>query len=70
MLKTKLIYASTENYGKPNSVYRDIDFNINKFIDEENIDESNLIDIKYSLIGYFHNEEGQLEGSALIVYRK
>lgn len=72
MIRTKVIYASFENYGTESQIHHSIDANINKFIEEEQIDENRLIDIKYAPVGFFqeNNGEGELEGSALIIYKK
>ncbi|MCA1027016.1 sporulation protein Cse60 [Cytobacillus kochii] len=71
MIKTKKITATHTNYGRSDGKYIPLDENINLFLKENNIDDFHLVDIKYAPVGFFQggNGEGQLEGSALIIYK-
>lgn len=71
MIKTKLIYALAERQeGTTTYKITPIDEVINAFMIENNINEDKLIDIKFSSIGYFQESgEGEIENSALIVYK-
>lgn len=72
MIKVKQLFGRHENYGTSNHKYIHLDEVINQFIQENNIKDNKLIDIKYAPVGYFQegNGEGELEVSALIIYRK
>ncbi|WP_212963686.1 sporulation protein Cse60 [Siminovitchia fordii] len=71
MIKTKQLSARYINFGKPNQKYISLDEVINEFLHSEKIDSERLIDIKYSPVGYFQpdNGDGELEGSALVIYK-
>lgn len=70
MIKTKYLYARIENYGKSDQKHIPLDEVINSFLNAANIDENRLIDIKLTPTGYFQeNGDGEIEASALVIYK-
>jgi hypothetical protein len=65
-IKTKQIFA----YKRNATELVGIDEAINEFLEENEICEDRLIDIKLGSVGYFQFQDtGEIESSALIIYR-
>lgn len=77
MIKTRELWSypiyEKNDKGEPklNKIerYVRLDQAINDFIEMNNITPDRLIDIKYGNTGYFNGDEGEIESTALLIYK-
>lgn len=70
MIKTKYFHGEYVNYGTTEQSYKTVDQVINEFLEAENIHPEQLIDIKFSSVGYYRHDEGEQDPVALLIYKE